>query len=148
MSFSEASAKAWRLPCGPSFVHQAASKDPSEEWWDSVAGCHLRQSAEDLLQQYSISSSRNLSRSSILDRRLQLSKLFLDAIADPNIHQIFEETDKSIILSHGSDDRLVSVRHSRRVLHILQDVGIAAKWKEFAGAEAECHWIKQPEGIE
>ncbi|KAJ5678141.1 uncharacterized protein N7477_003774 [Penicillium maclennaniae] len=112
-----------------------------------------RQHAEDLLRQYSISSSKIRSQSSMLDKRLQLSKLFLDTIAGPNIHQVTEETDKSVLstpvfLSHGSDDRLVSVRHFRRALHVLRDVGFSTEWKEFVGAEAEGHWIKQPEGIE
>jgi predicted esterase len=111
-----------------------------------------RQHAEDLLRQYSISSGI-LNESSKLDKRLQLSKLFLDTIAGPNVHQVTEETDMSVLLtpvflSHGSDDRHVSVRLFRRALHILQDVGISAEWKEFAGAEAGGHWIKQPEGIE
>lgn len=112
-----------------------------------------RQHAEDLLRQYSINSSRFSSQSTVLDKRLQLSKLFLDTIAGLNIHQVTEETDKSVLstpvfLSHGSDDRLVSVRHFRRALHILRDVGFSTEWKEFAGAEAEGHWIKQPEGID
>lgn len=112
-----------------------------------------RQQAENLLRQYSISDNKLLSESSRLDKRLQLSKLFLDTIAGPNVHQVTEGTDISVLstpvfLSHGADDRRVSVRLFRRALHILQDVGISAEWKEFAGAEAGGHWIKQPEGIE
>lgn len=110
-----------------------------------------RQHAEDLLRQYSI--SRISSQCSMHDKQLELSKLFLDIIAGPNIHQVTEGTDKSVLstpvfLSHGSDDQYVSVRHFLRALHILQDVGIPAEWREFAGAEAGGHWVKQPEGIE
>jgi lysophospholipase-2 len=52
-----------------------------------------------------------------------------------------------VFLSHGSDDQWVSVRHFRRALHVLQDIGISAEWKEFSGADAGGHLIKQPEGI-
>lgn len=110
-----------------------------------------RHQAQELLRQYA--TSRMFIESSGVDKKAELSKLFLDTIAGPNIHQVAEDTDLSVLstpvfLSHGTDDSLVSVRHGRQAARILEQIGVSTQWEEFSGALNDGHWIKEPEGIE
>lgn len=110
-----------------------------------------RQQAQDLLAKYSV--SRAFVEPSGLTKKAQVSKLFLDTIAGPDTHHVPKGTDLFVLstpmlLSHGSDDSLVSVRHGRQAARILEQIGVSTKWEEFAGATCGGHWIKEPEGIE
>lgn len=63
------------------------------------------------------------------------------------------ETDRAILstpvfLSHGTDDAWVSVELGRQACQILQKAAISVEWNEFAGAEGDGHWIKEPDGLD
>lgn len=53
-----------------------------------------------------------------------------------------------VFLSHGTDDAFVSVDLGREATRVLQRAGIAVEWHEFAGAENDGHWVKEPEGFD
>ncbi|KGO64783.1 Phospholipase/carboxylesterase/thioesterase [Penicillium italicum] len=53
-----------------------------------------------------------------------------------------------VFLSHGADDECVSMELGRQASRILQTIMIRVEWHEFAGAERDGHWIKEPEGFD
>lgn len=65
---------------------------------------------------------------------------------DDNASAILRSTP--VFLSHGTDDAFVSVGLGREATRVLQRAGIAVEWHEFAGAENDGHWIKEPEGFD
>jgi lysophospholipase-2 len=88
-----------------------------------------------------------------LDRKIIVSDMCRRIIADPknptqrgtNDVSVFETP---VFLSHGVDDPWVSVSLGRQAARVLQAMGIQTEWKEFAGAESEGHWVKEPEGFD
>lgn len=82
-----------------------------------------------------------------------VSEFFLDTIADHEASRMNESVDTSVLstpvfLSHGTDDAWVSVELGRQASRILQQIMVHVEWNEFAGAEGEGHWIKEPEGFD
>lgn len=53
-----------------------------------------------------------------------------------------------VFLGHGADDAYVDIQLGRRAWHVLTQVGLKAKWKEYSGAEQEGHWLKVPEELD
>jgi predicted esterase len=105
----------------------------------------------ELLQQSG--ANQSLIEPSKLDNRRQMSKLFRDIIDDPRLPQIDASTDISILstpvlLSHGRDDSVVSIRLGHQASRILQHLKVPTEWHYFSGAEANGHWIKEPQGFD
>lgn len=50
-----------------------------------------------------------------------------------------------VFLSHGADDAWVSPDLGRQACRILQRFMVSVEWNEYAGAEGDGHWIKEPE---
>lgn len=110
-----------------------------------------RQQAQELLRKYQI--NHRLSEPSGLDKRGEMSKLFLETIAGADVHQITADTHFSVLstpvfISHGIDDTLVSLRVGRQASRILQQIDVPTQWRVFTGAVAGGHWIKEPEGFD
>lgn len=110
-----------------------------------------RQQAMEWLQQSN--GNQSLIEPSKLDNKRQMSKLFRDIINDPGLPQVDASTDISIfstpvLLSHGSDDPVVPIRLGRQAARILQHLEVAAEWHWYSGAEADGHWIKEPQGFD
>ncbi|CEJ54324.1 hypothetical protein PMG11_00642 [Penicillium brasilianum] len=110
-----------------------------------------RQQALELLHQNGINQS--LIESSKLDNKRQMSKLFRDIIAGPNLPEIDASTDISILstpvlLSHGRDDPVVSIRLGHQAYRILKHLEVPTEWHYYSGAEANGHWIKEPQGFD
>lgn len=110
-----------------------------------------RQQAMELLQQSG--GNQSLIEPSKLDNKRQMSKLFRDIINDPRLPQLDASTDISILstpvlLSHGRDDPVVSIRLGHQAARILQHLKVPTEWHYYNGAEANGHWIKEPQGFD
>lgn len=82
-----------------------------------------------------------------------VSRFFHDTIAGHGTSQGDEVQDTSILLtpvflSHGTDDAWVSVELGRQAFRILRQILVHVEWNEFAGAEGDGHWLKEPEGFD
>ncbi|MCJ1365611.1 hypothetical protein MMC16_004736 [Acarospora aff. strigata] len=53
-----------------------------------------------------------------------------------------------VFLGHGIDDAYVDISLGRQARDVLAKIGIVVQWKEYAGAEEEGHWLKEPEKLE
>lgn len=53
-----------------------------------------------------------------------------------------------VFLGHGTDDAYVDVSLGRQARAVLTKIGILVQWKEYAGAEEEGHWFKEPEELD
>jgi predicted esterase len=110
-----------------------------------------RQQAMELLQQSS--NNPSLIEPSKLDNKRQMSNLFRDIIDDPGLPRIDASTDISILstpvlLSHGRDDPVVSIRLGHQAARILQYLKVPTEWHYYSDAEANGHWIKEPQGFD
>ncbi|ERF74381.1 hypothetical protein EPUS_02068 [Endocarpon pusillum Z07020] len=52
-----------------------------------------------------------------------------------------------VFLGHGVDDAYVDISLGRKVKEALKSIGFTPEWREYAGAEQEGHWIKEPEEL-
>jgi len=52
-----------------------------------------------------------------------------------------------VFLGHGVDDVLVSVQNCHKLSTIIRGIGYDVEAHEYAGAEREGHWVKEPEQI-
>ncbi|KAJ5894181.1 alpha/beta-hydrolase [Penicillium taxi] len=90
---------------------------------------------------------------SALERQRQVSKLFFDTLSGLGFSPMKEDANTSVLLtpmflSHGVDDGLVPIEHGRRAAQTLKKIDIQIEWNEFSGAEANGHWIKEPQGLD
>ncbi|KAJ0418478.1 alpha/beta-hydrolase [Aspergillus carlsbadensis] len=103
-----------------------------------------------------IQESGSISRGS---NEPQISELVYDfCVKTIGIPRASEEADSQsevsplsatpILLGHGSDDTWVSVELGRQALQVITGITDNVKWKEYAGAEGDGHWIKEPEGFD
>ncbi|CAG7923785.1 unnamed protein product [Penicillium olsonii] len=53
-----------------------------------------------------------------------------------------------VFLSHGGDDPYVSISLGQQAAQVLRAIGMNVEQHEFTGAEADGHWIKEPEGFD
>lgn len=53
-----------------------------------------------------------------------------------------------VFLGHGTDDVWVSRRLGMEACQIMRQFVNRVEWYEFAGAEGDGHWIKEPEGFD
>ncbi|KAI9369369.1 Alpha/Beta hydrolase protein [Aspergillus egyptiacus] len=53
-----------------------------------------------------------------------------------------------VLLGHGTDDDWVPVELGRQALRVLKGLTGDVEWKEYAGAEGDGHWIKEPQGFD
>lgn len=88
-----------------------------------------------------------------LQRKRLVSEFFRNVIADPAIPPAQPTDNLSILstpvfLSHGQDDPHVSVNLGRQAARVLQGIDIKVEGQEFAGADADGHWVKEPEGFD
>ncbi|KAK4867345.1 hypothetical protein LT330_000855 [Penicillium expansum] len=81
-----------------------------------------------------------------------ISGFFFDEIAGgtPRSDQPVDSSILStpVFLSHGSDDQWVSVELGRQACQVLRKIMVRVDWQEFAGAEGDGHWVKEPEGFD
>ncbi|PYH80074.1 alpha/beta-hydrolase [Aspergillus uvarum CBS 121591] len=53
------------------------------------------------------------------------------------------------LLGHGTDDIWVPVELGRQALQVIKGLSVGGvDWIEYAGAEGDGHWIKEPEGLD
>ncbi|KAL4803916.1 Alpha/Beta hydrolase protein [Aspergillus unguis] len=104
--------------------------------------------AENLIQQFK-GTSLGKGRMQCL-----ISDFFLRTagITGPRVKDAADNTSPlsliPVLLGHGTDDAYVPVELGRQTVAILREVMEHVEWKEFTGAEAEGHWIKEPEGFD
>ncbi|EPS27783.1 hypothetical protein PDE_02727 [Penicillium oxalicum 114-2] len=94
-----------------------------------------------------------LADSNGLDNNRAILTLLRDLLDLPSLARIDASTDISILstpvlLSHGSDDQVVPIRLGRQAARFLQHLNGSTEWAYFSGAEANGHWIKEPDGFD
>lgn len=145
----------WTFICAPGQINQPLGGVIGFCGWlpfaQKAEDMTRRQQAMELLQQSG--GTQCLIESSKLDNKRQMSNLFRAIIADPQLHPIDASTDISILstavlLSHGRDDPVVSIRLGHQAARILQHLKVPTEWHYFSGAEANGHWIKEPQGFD
>ncbi|KAJ5106651.1 alpha/beta-hydrolase [Penicillium angulare] len=134
----------WSLICGPVKLQSPLGGVLGFCGWLPFAG-----QVEDLLKGY----DDTLSGAEASNKQRQTSKLLLGVIAESNTPKLSDNADISVLstpvfLSHGTDDNLVSVELGRQATQVLQSLGVSVERSEFTGAEADGHWIKEPEGFD
>ncbi|OGM50077.1 hypothetical protein ABOM_001311 [Aspergillus bombycis] len=130
----------WTLFCATSQIHQPLGGFVGFCGWLPFA----RQIEEQV--QSSDALSEQLAQRSV-------TSFFLNTISGSGASQTKETIDASILstpvfLSHGTDDAWVSVDLGRQAARVLQQIRIPVQWHEFAGAEEDGHWVKEPEGFD
>lgn len=98
---------------------------------------------------------------SIVERRARglnegakvLFDLFNQKMAAPGLMQSSwpaegELLTTPVFLAHGTDDAWVSVQLGLEAYQIMSNLVDRVEWHEFAGAERDGHWIKEPEGFD
>jgi lysophospholipase II len=50
-----------------------------------------------------------------------------------------------VFLGHGTDDAYLGIELGRQAANVLGKVGLRIGWREYAGADQEGHWLKEPE---
>ncbi|CAG8039123.1 unnamed protein product [Penicillium salamii] len=88
-----------------------------------------------------------------IHRKRLVSEFFLNTIADSSSRPERDAYDLSVLntpafLSHGLDDPHVSISLGRQAARVLQEIDIRVEVQEFTGADADGHWIKEPEGFD
>lgn len=83
----------------------------------------------------------------------QVLDFFHNTIAGHKKSPANEANDASILstpvfLSYGTDDPWVSVELGRQASRVVRQIMGYVEWSEFIGAEADGHWIKEPEGFD
>lgn len=76
-------------------------------------------------------------------RRVLQEKLGL--VRDDNIEDHNKEKPTPVFLGHGVDDIWVDIELGRKAGDLLRRCGYKVTLKEYAGAEQEGHWFKEPE---
>jgi hypothetical protein len=81
------------------------------------------------------------------------SGFFFEHVSSQRLKQTNQTFDgsafsTSVLLGHGMDDAWVSVDRGRQASFIIRRLMPNVESYEFSGAEAEGHWIKEPEGFD
>ena len=79
---------------------------------------------------------------------------FIQSMIGATRQSLFEQGSSHALLStpvflgHGIDDAYVDVALGRQARDVLAKIGLVVQWKEYAGAEEEGHWLKEPEQLD
>ncbi|KAE8131682.1 Alpha/Beta hydrolase protein [Aspergillus pseudotamarii] len=136
----------WTLFCGTNQIHQPLGGFVGFCGWLPFA-----RQVEDLVRGSQESRAVDASSKQLIQR--SVAGFFLNTISGSEISQTTETIDASILstpvfLSHGSDDVWVPVDLGRQAARVLQQIQFPVQWHEFAGAEGDGHWVKEPQGLD